>query len=361
MKLSPIAAGLAFLLTSAAALAQCGDSCGSVLEGCNSCEQSPWTGSLTQTVDYGTNLTLPIGLTPANTLLSPGGLNGANIVNDGLLGGLGLLDNVIGGPAVADTPSFGQFRDNWMFRTTSNIQYQEQVGDDGQFSVGYTYYQNLHSRVEQLDLVSHTITAQYARRLSDDWTSAWTYSFAFYELDEDSLVSQNSIGYGLAYRPAGCWSYEINASLNDSNFRGIDALDAQFWSGKAAATRKLNDAGTSYLTAGYQYGFWNARASTFTYDLHSAFVTYQRALNRDGSTTLNVNGSYGNYGFRGVDFVQQNLAREDNLFSVGATLARRLNDSWTLFTGYTYIDSESNVVRQDYAGHLFTGGVTFNY
>lgn len=365
VKLSSIAPLLALLCLPPCVEAQyersCGESCGSLLEGCQTSEQCPWTGSVTQTIDYGTNLTLPIGLTPANTLISPGGLGGSGIIDDGLLGGLGLLDNLIGGAPVADTPTFGQFRNDWMFRTTSTAQYQQQVGRDGQFSVGYTYYQNLHSRVEQLDLISHTVTAQYARRLSEDWTSAWTYNFAFYELDHDSLVSQNNIGYGLAYRPAGCWSYEVNASFNDSNFRGIDSLDAQFWSATAAATRKLNDTGTSYLTAGYQYGFWNARSSTFTYDLHSVYLTWQRALDRDGSTTLNINGSYGNYGFRGVDFIQQNLAREDDLFAVGATLARRLNDSWSIFTGYTYTDSESNVVRQDYSAHLFTSGLTFNY
>lgn len=339
----------------------CG-SCGSIYEGCGSgSQQSPWTGSLTQTVDYGTNLTLPIGLTPANTLLAPTGGLGGTIFNDRLLGGLGLLDNLVGGAPVLDIPSAGAFQNDWMFRSQADVRYLKQVGDDAQVSVGYGYYQNLHADVKTLDLFSHTITAQYVRQLDDYWTSALNYSFAHYDVDHRSLVSQNNVSYGLAYRPNNQWSYEMLANFTDSNFRGIDSLDARFWSSKTSVTRYLNDSQTSWISGGYQYGYWDARQDTFSYDLHSVFVSWRKALNREATTTLDLGGSYGNYGFRGIDFIQRDRRRDDDLFSISATISRQLNDRWTIFAAYIYTDSESNVVRQDYAANFFSSGLTLTY
>jgi len=358
---------IALVMFGAFARADCSEnlSCGSLYrEGCDApTEQSPWTVSLTQTIDYGTNLTLPIGLTPANTLLAPTGGIGGSIISDGTLGGLGLLDNLLGPgvPPVVDTPTGGAFQDDWMFRSSANIQYQKATSEGGLFTLGYGYYQNLHSEVKQLDLFSHTVSTQWATKLDDYWTAALNYSFAFYELDQQSLVSQNNVGYGLAYRPNTEWSYEFNFNFSDANFRGIDSLDAEFWSGTTSITRYLNEAQTTFVSGGYQYGYWDARRETFSYDLHTVFLNFRKALNQDATTNLDLGGSYGNYGFRATDFVQQDRRRNDDLFSISSTLSKQLSEQWTIFAAYIYTDSESNVTRQDYAGHFFSTGLTVTF
>lgn len=352
------------MATTSSASAQCGES----NSGCSlwdkllSNSPSPWNVTLTQTVDYGTNLTLPIGLTPANTLLSSGGGTGS-IINNGVLGNLGLLDNVLGGssPPVVDSPTAGGFQDDWMFRSFANVQYLEKLGDDGQFTLGYGLYENLHAHVEQLDLLSHTLSAQYAQQLNDDWTAALNYSFVFYELDHDSLVSQNNAGLGLAYRPTRLWSYNADLGFTDSNFRGIDSLDAQFWSGKSSITRYFSESQTSSITGGAQYGYWNARAETFSYDLHSVFANVRKSLDKNATTNLDVGASWGNYGFRGLDFIQQDRRRDDDLYGVSTTVSKQLGSRWTIFAMYLYTNSSSNVVRQDYASSFVSTGVTLKF
>jgi len=97
-----------------------------LVEVCNRCRQSnstsPWSVNLTQTSDYGTSLALPIGLTPANTLLAPvGNPAAAGILNLPQAANLGLLGN-LGLAAVPPTNNvMGVFEDDFQFQSTAGL------------------------------------------------------------------------------------------------------------------------------------------------------------------------------------------------------------------------------------------------
>lgn len=92
-----------------------------VCDRCRSCNcASPWTVNLTQTADYGTALALPIGLTPANTLLSPiGNPAAAGILNLPQATNLGLLGNLGLAAVPPGTNVQGVFEDDFQFQSTA--------------------------------------------------------------------------------------------------------------------------------------------------------------------------------------------------------------------------------------------------
>lgn len=324
------------------------------------CEPSPLTFSLTQTVDYGTSNALPIGLTPANTLVQPivGGAPG--ILTDGLANLLGLSDNLsILFPPTPDVPTRGFFQDDFSFQTRAAVQFQEQVGEKGIFTTGYAYNQRLFASIEQLDLLQHAFTAQYAHSLSDEWTAAGTYGFNYYFLENDSFLDQNTAALALGYRPQTEWYIENGVSYGYSHFFGANFLNSHLTGYNLKLIRYLGTAQQSNLNAGYSIGYSDAEFEGFSYLANSVYVGGRYALDQQSRDTFDVTFSYADYNFRGTDPIDTAVQRLDNIYSLAFVYTHKLTDNWLTFASYTLLDSQSNVSRQDYTSSLISVGVTY--
>lgn len=323
-----------------------------------STSQKPWTFFVTQTADYGTNLTLPIGLTPANTLVDVVGLP-PSILNLTQAGQLGIL-NILGlpGPPGPPPPTAGFFPDDWQFQTTAGMQYQRAVGDRGTFTAAYSYYQNLHASVKQLDLQSHTPTLQYAVKLNDRLTAATYYNYSYYFLSGSSYVNQNRLGSYVTFTPNQAWDLTLRTDYNLATFQPAPFLNSDNYAGTIEATRYLRCARNDYLRFGFGSGYSDANARAFAYQLTNVYAGSRKLLGATNQYELRLLGSYGIYNFFGPDPLQ-NVTRDDRIFTGNIYVGRTFKNRWTAFGSYTYLDSFSTVARQLYDSSVTSMGISY--
>lgn len=311
--------------------------------------QKPWTVSFTQTVDYGTNLALPLSLTPANTLVSP--LSDPSLI--GIIDSIGLLNPL--------DPLIPVFEDDFQFQTTASAIRTWDIGADSQFSAGYGYYQNLHPRVEQLDLMSHSVLAQYSRRMGEKWLGAVGYSFVYYYLDDTSFVSQSTITPSLLYSCNEQWDLQMTGSYGNANFRQTSFLNSDNYAATMEAIRYLADGRHNYLTIGCGYGYSDAADEAFSYQVPNVFAGVRWLFGSELRNEFQLIGSYGFYRFEATDPVEIGVRREDNIYSFNPILSRTVNEYFKVFASYTYYNSESTLIRQLYDQNLISIGVTCNW
>lgn len=329
-------------------------------EVCDGCGDCPWSFTFTQTVDYGTNLALPLSLTPANTIVAPvTNVLNRNILDANMANALGIGDELLGGIATPNVGVVPIFEDDFQFQTTAGLTNRREVGENGTFTLGYTYYQSLHPQFDEIDLNSHVGTAQYAHRLTDRLVSTVDYSYSYYFLSDSTFVTQNRGGTGLLFRQNERWDWQIRGDYADANFRRARFLNSDNYSARAEAIRYLRGGRDDYLTFGYATGYSDAEFRGFSYQVNNVFVGGRWLFGADLRNIYTTTLSYGSYDFLGTDPIDVGVERRDDLFTYNSTVARQLSDAWTVFASYTYLDSDSNVLRQMYSSDLISLGVTF--
>jgi len=330
--------------------------------GCESCNPATksWTLFATQTADYGTNLALPIGLTPANTLLgNPGDPASANILTDTQAALLGVLGNLGLAPVAPGPAPQAFFPNDFQFQTTAGLQYQKAVGEYGTFTASYTYYQNLHPSVEQLNLQSHTPTLQYACQLTDRLVSTSYYTYSYYFLDGNSYVNQNRVGTGVTFSPNERWALSTRFDYNHANFQPAPFLNSDNYAGVLEATRYYGNGTDNYVRVGYGSGYSDARLRGYAYQINNVYGMWRRLFGASNLNEVRVTGTYGMYNFFGVDPFAA-IARDDRIYSLNFFLGRNVTKQLQLFASYTYFNSDSNVIQQEYDSSLTSIGASFS-
>ena len=320
-----------------------------------------WSFAFSQSIDYGTSLALPIGLTPANTLVAPANnVGSASILNLSQANALGILDNLglVGAP-VTNSPAVGVFEDDWFEQQSSTIQYQRQVGIDGQFTGNYQFYDNRHADVDELDLQSHTANLQFAQLLTERWTSTSYYSYSYYFLSDSSYVNQNKFGTFLTFAQNSRWSWILKTEYNHANFQPAPFLNSDNYSGGLEATRFLRGSQDNYLKFGYGYGYSDARFRGFAYAVNNVYMQSRFLFGSGLRHELKMTSSFGVYDFYGADPIETTIFRNDSILATGAVYGRRISDNLQLFAGYTWLDSSSNIARQAYNSDGFSLGMNF--
>jgi len=322
--------------------------------------QSPWQFNFSQTAGYGTNLALPLTLTPLNTLItSPLLPGGPTLPTLPVVGSLGLLDDLglLPGP-IPNQPATPFFKDDFQFQTDVGLQNTQQLANGAQWTNGYAYYQTLHPSLEQLDLGSHTLKSAYSQQLTDRTVGTVDYYYSYYVLDGDTYLSQNQFGGALLFRANDLWDYQVRAQYLDANFRTAPFINSDNYLGKIEAMRYLGEDRTNYLNGGYSYAFSDAAIRPFTYQVNGIYVGGRWLYGEELRNELKLTFTYGSYDFYADDPIDL-TPRQDNIYILQAYLGRQLSDNWTLFGNYTYYNSVSNVVRQDYDSSLISIGLAY--
>lgn len=319
-----------------------------------------WSFAFSQSGDYGTSLALPIGLSPANVLVAPANnLGASNVLTSSQANLLGILGNLGIGPPTPNAPTVGVFEDDWFEQQSSTIQYQRQVGIDGQFTGNYQFYDNRHAKVEQLDLQSHTGNLQYAQLMTDRVTSTSYYTYSYYFLSGSSYVNQNRFGTFLTFAQNTRWSWILKTEYNHANFQPAPFLNSDNYSGGLEGTRFLGGSQNNYLRFGYGYGYSDARFRGFAYAVNNVYLQSRFLFGASQQHELKMTSSFGVYDFYGADPIQTGTFRNDSILAMGMVYGRRLSDNVQLFGGYTWLDSSSNVARQAYNSDGISLGVNF--
>jgi hypothetical protein len=326
--------------------ASCGTTCGDTIRstcGAGVGGLDPWNLSFSQTVDYGTNLALPISLTPLNTPVGP--------LSDPTIGGItrdiGLLDPL--------DPPVARFRDDFQFQTEAGAVRNWSLSDDSSFSAGVNYYQSLHPRVEELDLMAPSALANYSVRTSDATIVGVDYEYIYYFLDTESFVSQSTVTPTLQTRWSDRVDLKATISYGNANFRGTDFIDSDNYATTGEMYYYTDGARQNYLLLGGGYGYSNAFDDSFSYHVPSVYCGAAWWFGERRRNQFEIIASYYDYNFQGIDPVDL-VSREDHIYSVAPILSRTIDDNLRLFAAYTYYSSDSNVSRQDYDQSLISLG-----
>lgn len=214
--------------------------------------------------------------------------------------------------------------------------------------------------MDELDLMSHTPSVNYAVKLTDRITTATYYNYAYYFLSGSSFLTQNRIGSLTTFAANERWTYNLGVNYANVNFRqGADFLNSDNYAGTIEANRFFDAAQTRYLRIGYGGGYSDALNQGFSYRVNNVYSVYRFLFGSDNKNEMRLSSGYGFYDFVGADPIQQNLKRADNIYTAGVYYGRQLSTNVQLFAQYTYLNSNSNVSRQLYNSDLFSLGITY--
>lgn len=281
-----------------------------------------WFFSVAQTADYVTNLALPLFVTPSNVVAT--------------------------------------LQDDYQFQTNAYAQYRIFGNQKHSLTTGFNYYQSLHPKVEQLDLFAFSSLTQYARVINDRLTAFANYTYSYYFLDNDSLLSRNGFGSGftLRTRPRTYWT--VASTLGD-NYYFLDP--SQTSTSYFIQLQRLQYIACSnwYWLASYAYGHNDARFNAWSYNVHSVSLGTGVNFGRCLKNNLTFVGNYGTYDFLGVNTpLGDTEAREDDIWSMTTRWSRALGPHSTIFAQWTYFNSNSNIARQNFVSDLYSiGGMLY--
>jgi len=280
----------------------------------------PWTITFSQTVDYVTNLALPIALTPANGSV---------------------------------------FEDDMQFQTALGGQYTKRLQNGDSIVGGYGYYQSLHPDVHQLDLIANSGLLRYNRQLNKRNVAQFDYNTAYYNLRGQPFVFQNRVGAALITTPNRCWVFKNGFDYAYANFYGQFSpfLDSNNYTVRTEALRYLDNRQGNYITGGFIYGISDAQLSGFSYNVASPFVSSRFFLDAARTTDLVTTATYGNYNFKGPDPIQ-GIDRRDNIWTLSARMSRYVTKHITLFGQFIWYNADSNIIRQDYISKTVSTGAS---
>ncbi len=296
-------------------------SCCCVVGGaCGCCGESPLSITITSAGGYGTNNALPFQLTPFN-------------------------------PSVAD---------DYFMQNGVNFQYSMPMGDDASFTAGYGFNDVRYDQLEVLDLSSHSVSGRFDRRLSDRAVGSIQYRYGYYFLSDSSFLNQNAADVSVYVRMNDVWDWKIAGGYSHVHFfqPAFSLVSSDNYTARYELIRYLFGGRDDYLTAGYAYGYSDAFFDGFTYRVHNVFAGIRHVFGYDGRNDINVTGSYGIYNFKQPDPFQLGPNREDDIWILTARLTRRVTDSLSVFGSYTWYETDSNVLRQNYQQNLTSVGVT---
>lgn len=272
--------------------------------------------SVAQSADYVTNPSLPFWLTPAN----------------------------------APAPVYeAQFQTNAFL--------QSRLYDDGLrgLSAGFNFYQNLHAAASALNLWAYTMPWRYARAVSDWAVVFWDYDYSYYSLTGLPFASRNRIGPGILFRTQSDVAWQLHYAYANTNFR-LDPTQNANHSLVQVQRFQYLDGTHNYVSGGYAYSRNNAALDSWSYDGHSVFVSGRRLFGSGQRSELLMMTTYGNFAFSGLDTIQPTVRRNDHTWTLTGRVARNVNNYLTLFAQYTYYNSASSVVRQDFDSNVLSGG-----
>jgi tetratricopeptide (TPR) repeat protein len=225
-------------------------------------------------------------------------------------------------------------------------------GSMAKLNVDYSFYQSIHSKLDDYDVHYHKIRPQIDLNIS--------------------AIVKPSVGYQLAYTALGGDSY----SLINTFYTKIVIIEGQkmstdvvyeyrsndYWNSKLARTNELRDGHQNTFGIKQNFSFRKVSANIFYFtDLNRAEAHYWSYNGYRGGTALgfsilsplkvNISGEYNERRYRD-DYPGFGRKRIDKMqqYSIGLkyTITKRI----ALILNYLYTRNDSNLVLYDYKRHI---------
>ena len=212
----------------------------------------------------------------------------------------------------------------------------------------YHFYQSRHGELTDYNIQGHTIGISTSAK-RDPWKFRGQYSFDYYYLGLSrnnylavhtliptanlTLGKDKLIQFYYQFRQKNYFQCTAGATDQDAvnNMAGVNQY---FFFGNK-----------SYLKLGYSYENNNAEGNNWDYNGHYVLLSYLYPLNEN--LKLKLGFTYNPARYQNID-TAANKKREDNQQEYSLSLSRKVNQSFGLSFGYTYVDNDSNIATYKY-------------
>lgn len=237
-------------------------------------------------------------------------------------------------------------------------QYRFNVGDKGTLVAGYDFSQTLYSEFNEFNLQTHTFSGRYSRPLNKDISLSVNYGYTHYTLDGDDFLGTHLVALsgffhetGPFYGRVGYRFQNDEFDFNPSQDRDLHSINLiQYW---------FFPNTKDYLSGGYIYTNANATLSRWDFDSHRVFASGQ--YEPRPKHTLTVLLSYTSYNYDGFDTLETTKIRDTDIIGFRMQWTYEVLARREVFVKYSVTDVDSNIIRQDYLGQVFSLGTNITW
>lgn len=215
-------------------------------------------------------------------------------------------------------------------------------------SIGYSFYQSLHSDLSEYDIQAHTLRLGFTRELAKDIKGGITGSYDYLTMGAEQYSRSGGVmasvlaleGEGLStqleakYAYNDCYNVRVFQSNKDSSGNNYAFSISQ----AVPVGRHIG------ARAGYEWSALEARKSISSYSSNKGFMELNIAMPMD--MALIITGDFEVKAYAASADTDNN--HTDRLLGCSASIRRDMLDWLSAEVGFSYADNESNVKSYDY-------------
>ena len=275
--------------------------------------------------------------------------------------GGGYNDNVIGLGEGVVLPTDISDQASPFITATANGSYEWRVTDADSLVGSYAFRTDDYSKINSADLMDHTFSGAYRRRISRDLSVVFGGAGQYSLLDDHLFRNQYSLGPSVAYRPADWLITELAYTFSLSVYRGAftEAQDRDSRT-HGANLNAYFDVPDTKLQArlGASVVVNNSNGADFDFTSYTLSGSLSHPLVWGVTGEVSYTRSFDNYhddnslaGAAGFGF-----ARDDNVDRLGVVVRRRVFNWLSLYARYDYSHVDSNITIYGYEQQVGSAG-----
>lgn len=212
----------------------------------------------------------------------------------------------------------------------------------------YAFFFDIHAENKNFDIMAHTLSHSWSKKLSDKLTLVIPVAFSHYSLENDGLLWTADLSPILMWKLKSNWTSTFELGYRDSTYfadanNGLEAEQTRLKVGfvKSFESKLKQNAKIQLVYLDEDTNTKSVAYQQIGLDLGYALILDHKLLDR-----LNVGALYHN---RDYDEAAAGLAkRDDDRFTLKASLNKAIFDGQSLQLDFNWVDNDSNLNTSKY-------------
>lgn len=216
-------------------------------------------------------------------------------------------------------------------------------------SVGYSFYQSLHTELSDFNITQHLLELRLAYSISPSLNLRGAYSFEYVYVGGDEYDYAHSISPSLIISEGKGFSTIIEYRYRDIHFEDSDLFvnnsDRTGFNNLMGITQNIPLGSSILARVGYSHDEDSTRKDYWDYKGDKGFIGIK--FNIPHKIILDLYGEYYSKDYDGINPISGSK-REDIIRSCSASATKALGDRYSITIGQAYIDNDSNIDAYTY-------------
>jgi len=241
-------------------------------------------------------------------------------------------------------------RSDWRFVFDLSGRYNFLVEEKAEASVGYTFYQSLHTELSDFNITSHLFDLKGLYRISSVFSLAGLYSFEHLSTGGDPYdyahtVSPSLIIYeGSGFSTVIEYTYRYGHFMNTDLF--VDNSDRTGSNNLVGIIQYVPLGDYVVFRAGYEHDVDTAHEAFWSYRGDKGLTGLQARV--PGNVNIDLYGEYCNRRYKAISPVSGTVKRQDWISTASILATKQLSDRYSISLGQLYTRNKSNIEAFDY-------------